>query len=107
MATLGRMNANVMKIQDVMTKDPRTCTPDDRLHEAARVLWEQDCGCVPVVDAMRKVVGIVTDRDACMAAYTQGKRLDEIPVRSVMARVVASCRADETVEQAMMLMAQR
>lgn len=96
-----------MKIADVMTTNPRTATPDDRLHDVARVLWERDCGCVPIVDEHKKPVGMITDRDACMAVYTQGKRLDEIPARAVMSRNPAICRADEPVEAAALLLRSR
>ena len=55
-----------------MTRDVKTCTIHDSLNGAARIMWDHDCGCAPVVDAHGKLVGIVTDRDICMAAYTQG-----------------------------------
>src|SRR5262249_17301011 len=63
--------------------------------------WEEDCGCVPVVQEddreHPRLVGIVTDRDVCMAAYTQGKALEAIPVTSVMQRDLATCVATDPV----------
>ena len=44
------------------------------------------CGCVPVVDEQNKPVGILTDRDICMAAYTQGKLLADMHAESAVAR---------------------
>lgn len=85
-----------MKVADVMTRQPHTCRPEDSLAVAAQVMWEHDCGCVPVVDEHRHVVGIVTDRDACMASYTKGLRLDEIPVRAAMAKHVFTCGEHDT-----------
>ena len=61
---------------------------------------------VPVVDAEGSVVGVVTDRDICMGAYTQGRPLGEIPVGAVMARKVHTCRADESAAVAMLAMTQ-
>ncbi len=89
-----------MKVADVMTRQPHTCRPEDSLAAAAQVMWEHDCGCVPVVDEHHHVVGIVTDRDACMASYTKGLRLDEIPVRAAMAKHVFTCREDDTTVSA-------
>jgi CBS domain-containing protein len=63
--------------------------------EAARIMWEHDCGIVPVVDAEGRPVGIVTDRDLCMAAYTRNEPLSRMPVRDVMAREIHCCRTDD------------
>ena len=60
-----------MKVQDVMTRAPASCKASDALVVATRIMWEDDCGCVPVVDDRGTVIGMVTDRDACMAAYTR------------------------------------
>jgi predicted transcriptional regulator len=87
-----------------MSQPPITCRVHESLNEAARQMWEHDCGALPVVDDDGKVVGIVTDRDVCMAAYTQGQRLDAIPVESAMAKQVACCHPDETIEAAEELM---
>jgi CBS domain-containing protein len=96
-----------MNVKDVMTREVRTIRAVDRLDAAARVMWDHDCGCVPVVDASQVLVGVVTDRDLCMASYTQGRALGEIPATAVMARHVATCRPDEPVGQALAAMTQR
>ncbi|HLU40431.1 MAG TPA: CBS domain-containing protein [Planctomycetota bacterium] len=83
-----------------MTKEVQTCQPHHTLAEPARLMWECDCGVVPVVDDARRVVGMVTDRDICMATYTQGKPPSAIPVQSVMAKNVVSCRVDEDLASA-------
>ena len=93
-----------MKTDKLMTRDVRTCRPDDRLTEPARIMWENDCGCVPVVDAQLRVLGMITDRDICMAAYTQGRRLEDIHVQIVMSKSVHCCRSDDDVSAAEELM---
>jgi CBS domain-containing protein len=59
-----------VKVEQIMTKAVSSCGPDDTLNDAARIMWERDCGFVPIVEggASRRVEGIVTDRDICMAA---------------------------------------
>lgn len=91
-----------MRVEQLMTKDVRTCHPDESLDDAARVLWERDCGFVPVIegDGSPRVVGVLTDRDICMAAFLSGRRLGEIPVRDVMSRALRTCRADDAVADA-------
>ncbi|MBL9079547.1 MAG: CBS domain-containing protein [Planctomycetes bacterium] len=93
-----------MHVHELMSREPRAARLGERLDAAARILWEADCGFVPVVDAAGAVVGVVTDRDLCMAVYTQGRSLGEIPVAAVMAREVRTCRADDTVAAALQTM---
>jgi CBS domain-containing protein len=93
-----------MKVEQIMTRPVVSCAPDDTLHRAAQLMWENDCGCLPVVDASARVVGMVTDRDACMAAYTKGAPLWDIRVADVMTRDVATCGPGDdiaSVEQEM------
>ena len=66
-----------MKVGDLMTKDVKACSQHDSLNRAAQLMWENDCGSVPVVDSDSKVVGMLTDRDICMAAYTKGIALKD------------------------------
>jgi CBS domain-containing protein len=63
-------------------------------------MWDNDCGCVPVVDQKRRVVGIITDRDVCMAAYTQGGPLRALRVSSAMSKQVYSCKPEDTLTAA-------
>jgi len=85
-----------MNIQSIMSTDICTARAEDSLQVPARQMWEHDCGIVPIVDTQLKVVGVITDRDICMAAYTQGKRLSEIRVREVISNKVVSCRPEES-----------
>lgn len=92
----GSRSPAVMRVEHVMTKSVRCCAPEDHLGAAARLLWNGDCGVLPVVTgAERRVVGMLTDRDICMAAWTQAKPLCDIPVEVAMADHVYTCRPEE------------
>jgi len=67
-------------------------------------MWDHDCGCVPVVDGHGRLAGIVTDRDICMAAYTQGLPLERIPMERAMSVRVISCARGDDLESAHRLM---
>jgi CBS-domain-containing membrane protein len=67
-------------------------------------MWDHDCGCAPIVDANGKLAGIVTDRDICMAAYTQGAPLQEIPIERAMSPKVISCARTDDLDKAHRLM---
>lgn len=96
-----------MKIQDVMTTDVVTCKPGDPTSEAARLMWEHDCGVVPVVDEEGRPLGIVTDRDICMAAYTTGRPLAQIRVDEVMSRNLQTCSPEDSIGKAELSMQDR
>lgn len=85
-----------MHISELMSKPVVTCRSSDTLDVPARLMWEFDCGVIPVVKNDGRMAGIVTDRDICMAAYTQGKTLNAIPIRDAMASKVFSCHAEDS-----------
>lgn len=92
------------KVRLVMTPNVSTATPADGLNRAAQIMWEGDCGVVPVTESDGSLVGVITDRDVCMAAYTQGQPLAAVPIDAAMARTVFACSPDDTVHQALHLM---
>jgi CBS domain-containing protein len=95
-----------MQAKELMTREPRAVRLHERLDAAARVMWEQDCGFCPVVDSTGVLVGVLTDRDLCMAAYTQGRSLSELGVTAAMARSVRTVRAEDTVQAVLAVMQQ-
>ena len=96
-----------MKVKDLMSRDVWTCSAGDSLNRAAQIMWEGNCGVVPVVAEGRALVGVVTDRDACMAAYTKGLPLDAIRVGDVMAKDPAVCGPKDDLETVMSTMTRR
>jgi CBS domain-containing protein len=88
-----------MLVSQLMTRPVWTCGPEETLDVAARLMWENDVGCVVVVDDSG-VIGMLTDRDVCMGAYTTGSPLWAILVRKSMASPPALVRADATLEAA-------
>lgn len=81
-----------MKVEEIMTTEVKCCTADATLAEAARLMWEKDCGCMPVCSGDGRVIGMITDRDICMAAWMKGRALHELRVDDAMAHGIVSCR---------------
>ncbi len=96
-----------MRVEDVMTRAVITCAPDDTLERAAQLLWERGCGVLPVVDGAGALVGMLTDRDALMGAYTQGQPLREVEVARAMTRVVVTCTPAASLDRALAQMSER
>ncbi len=93
-----------MKVQEVMTKAVSTCRTDEALATAARLMWERDIGAVPVVGAEGQLVGIITDRDICMAAYFTGEPLSSMPISEHMSKEVFTAGSAQDIESAEELM---
>jgi CBS domain-containing protein len=97
-----------MKVENLMTRSPRFCEPEHTLADAVGLMEQHDCGSLPVVAAggRSNVLGMVTDRDICLAAYREGKALSEIPVRSAMTSEVRTIAVGDDVEEAERIMAE-
>jgi CBS domain-containing protein len=96
-----------MKIKDIMTREPATCSPATNLAAAAKLMLDADCGVLPVVDDDARLVGVVTDRDMYIALATRNKRASEITVGEVARKQVFTCGPDDDVETALETMRQR
>ena len=92
-----------MKAQDIMTKNPKTVTPESKLTEAARLMQDEDVGIVPVVEAngSRKLVGVVTDRDIAIRHVAAGHDSSDCPVREAMSSRLVTARPDDDVDSVM------
>lgn len=96
-----------MKVKDLMVTDVKSCAAYNTLNTAAQTMWDNDIGCVPVVDNDRRVLGMLTDRDVCMAAYIQGVPLTGSLVTSAMSNQVFSCAPDDDIASAEKLMREK
>jgi CBS domain-containing protein len=93
-----------MLVCEIMTSDVSTCRPTDSLARAAQIMWDRDCGVVPVVNDEGMCIGMVTDRDICFAAFFQDELPKNIQVRGAMSESVTSCYEDDSIETAEQLM---
>jgi CBS domain-containing protein len=89
-----------MKVEQLMKRPVRTCEREDSLDRVAQIMWEADCGCVPVVDGDGHLLGVVTDRDICMAAHFQGGPLYALKVKDAMSRSAFACTPKDPIAAA-------
>ena len=87
-------------MKDLMTKEPKTCTPETTLAAAAQLMWEGDCGILPVMDD-GELVGVITDRDMYIALATQNARASHLRVGAVARTLVATCEPEDDVRVAL------
>jgi len=93
-----------MLIRDIMSTDVQTCRAHESLNAAAQKMWEADIGALPVLDDKERAVGMLTDRDICMAAYTRGLPLWQIFAAQAMSSSIVTCRPTDTIDDAEELM---
>lgn len=93
-----------MRIDELMTPLPATCGPDDTLSYAVLRMRIANCGCLPVTDGSRRLVGMITDRDVCMAAVLLGPSLMEVRVGEAMTSEVRTCRPKDNLVEAQAIM---
>jgi CBS domain-containing protein len=89
-----------MRVSDLMSRDVATARAEQTLVVVARLMREHDCGCVVVVDAEHRAIGVVTDRDVCLAVSHPDYRLDELRAGDAMQRQLFSCRPDDSIAAA-------
>jgi CBS domain-containing protein len=89
-----------MKVSKIMTADPKTCESSTTVADAARLMWDGDCGILPVVDDGR-LAGVVTDRDLFIALATRNARASALTVGEVCSRDVCTCAPEDTVASAL------
>ena len=92
------------RVRDIMNPEPRWCRPHDSLAVAANLMRHRRLSFLPVLADGKRVVGVLTSRDICMAAATRRRRLDQIAVEGVMHTNVHACQLDDDIENVVMAM---
>jgi CBS domain-containing protein len=93
-----------MKVSNLMNNRVRVCAPETSLATAASMMWEGDCGVLPVVDVDDKVVGMITDRDIAIAAATKNRPVAAISVAEVISGHLCSCHPNDELHAALKTM---
>jgi CBS domain-containing protein len=94
-----------MLVKDIMTRDVISCRPENSLVELARVMRKQRCGALPMVDGSGKLMGIITDRDICIALGRRNIRASDLLARDVSSPGCVCSRPDNDVREALRTMA--
>jgi CBS domain-containing protein len=87
----------LMKTRDAMTTPAETCRPDTDLAAVTKMMWDRDCGFIPVVDAAGMVRGVITDRDICIATATRRLLPEHISAAQAMTGDVHACLPDDSL----------
>ena len=96
------------KCNEVVTKDPVCCLPNDSVAKAAELMKSENIGSIPVIEneQSQTLVGIVTDRDLALTIVAEGRDAKSTPVEAVMTRELVTCLADDDLQKALGAMAE-
>ena len=90
--------------KDVMTPSPACCTADTPLEQVAKMMVQNDCGEIPIIDHSDQLVGVVTDRDIVCRVVAEGKTPIGFPAEKCMSQPVVSVRSDESLDSVLSTM---
>lgn len=90
-----------MKVKEVMTPNAIAIWLTESLGDAAELMWKNDCGVLPVIKDGRKVIGMITDRDICMAAAMRDSKPSSVSIEEVMTGQVYSVNAEDNIDKAL------
>ena len=93
-----------MKVKEIMTPNAKAIWLTESLADAAQIMWENDCGVLPIIKDGRKVIGVITDRDICMAVAMRDMNPSGVSVEEVMTGEVFSVNPEDDVDQALQTM---
>jgi CBS domain-containing protein len=91
------------KCNEVMTKNPVCCLPNEMVSQAADLMKSKQVGSIPVIEneQTKKLVGIVTDRDLALKIVAEGLDAKTTKVETVMTRKVVTCHAEDDLQKAL------
>ncbi|WP_372996010.1 CBS domain-containing protein [Marinobacter sp.] len=94
-----------MKVNEVMVTEVASCSPQMSLQDVAMMMWNNDCGAIPLVDDMEHPLGIITDRDIAMGAALQHRPLWDIRAEDICShRELYCCSPDDSIKKVLQLM---
>ena len=93
-----------MKVKEVMTPNAKAIWLTESLADAAKLMWENDCGVLPIIKDGRKVIGMITDRDICMAVAMRDTNPSRVSVEEVMTGQVYAVKPEDGIDDALQAM---
>ncbi|HKW63734.1 MAG TPA: CBS domain-containing protein [Candidatus Acidoferrum sp.] len=90
-----------MKVKEVMTQSAVCCMPETNVGSAVELMWSRNVGMLPVVDDDGKLIGVVTDRDICIAMGTRNRLPGELTVGEIAIQKVFTCKPNDDIHEAL------
>ena len=92
------------RARDVMTPDPACCSPHTSIDQVAKMMIQNDCGEIPIVDAANRPLGVVTDRDIVCRIVAEGKNPLGYTAEQAMTTPAVALGTDVSIEDVILTM---
>ena len=96
-----------MKAKECMCEKVICCSPESTVCDCAKLMSQNHIGCVPVCDASKNIVGLVTDRDLILRAISCEKDANQTPIKDIMSTKVCSCTPESDISDVEKLMSEQ
>ena len=94
-----------MHVNDIMSNNTCSCKLDTTLDKIAMMMWDNDCGAVPIVEEQDRPVGMITDRDIAIGAALKSRPLWQITADEINnGRPVFTCKVDDDIHEVLSIM---
>jgi len=103
----GRWKREPLMARELMTRNVKSVRLDSSLRDVARIMKEEDCGIVPVVDERGRLRGLLTDRDLVIRTLAEGRPPDNLLARDIMTDDVEVVTPDEDIHSIIALMGRK
>jgi CBS domain-containing protein len=84
--------------RDVMTADPACCSAQTSIDQVAKMMIQNNCGEIPIVDASNRPIGVVTDRDIVCRIVAEGRNPLGYTAEQAMTSPVVSLQPDASID---------
>jgi CBS domain-containing protein len=90
-----------MKVEALMNPNVRYADNFASVADVIVIMEKFDCGVVPILNQQDKVIGMITDRDICLALGPRPIPAAGIAITDVMSKRVYACGPDEEISAAL------
>jgi CBS domain-containing protein len=87
-----------MRVRDIMSENVACCSPETSLVDVAKMMVDYDCGEIPVVDASRAPIGVVTDRDITCRTVAEGRNVVSLKAKDCMTAPCVTVTPETSLE---------
>jgi len=94
-----------MSVGRLCTRTVSIASADEPVLEAARRMRDHDVGTLAVLDAERRPIGVLTDRDVVLRVVAAGRDPATTPIGDVMSRPAVMVHEETPIEDALARMA--
>jgi CBS domain-containing protein len=97
------LETDIIRVQDVMTRDIVSISPEETIEKAARVMTNFNISCL-IVQLESKILGIITERDVLTRIVASGRNPKDVLIMHIMTHSIITAKPNTSIETAIIKM---